>query len=143
MPHRFVHSNLAVLRQAFQLLAGVAQLFTLLWREAGQEPHALQGLFASFRWKAVEFSEALADFVLPFRWQPLESRIVFQCFHLLVRRKIFVGLEPVAHLSSALLPAAFAGVGILLRGAGLKGDDGYPVRAARVGERWRGCDQHS
>src|SRR6478672_3857867 len=103
MPQRRVDCYLTLRRQAFQLLISAPQLLPLLWAQLGEELHALQSLSAFFRRKAVKVFQALTKCRLSIGWKLFESGFAFQQFELLVQRKVFMRLEPVAHLVSVFL----------------------------------------
>src|SRR6478672_10054253 len=96
-------SNLPFWRKTFQLLVSAPQFLPLLWCQLGQKLHALQCLIALIGRQAVEFFQPLAQCSLTVRRELFEARFAFQEFELLIERKVFVGLEPVAHLASAFL----------------------------------------
>src|SRR5258708_36357048 len=100
-----MHHELAAFGEGFQLLAGLAQLFTLLGREGFEELPTLHGAFALLRIETVEFTQALAQCFLAGRWQILETGVVFQGFLLLLGGHALLVSDPAA---------GFAGPAVLL-----------------------------
>src|SRR5216683_4250810 len=120
-----MHHKLAAFGEGFQLLAGLAQLFTLLGREGFEELPALHGALALLGVETVEFTQALAQCFLAGRWKILETGVVFEGFLLLLGRHALMVSDPVAGFAGRallLLLRVFSGVWARLSSALCDGD---------------------
>src|SRR5579859_1971762 len=108
-------SDLPIWRQALQLLVSAPQFLPLLWRQLGQKLHALQGLVAFIGRQAVEFFQPITQCFLMICRELLEAGFIFQKFDLLIERKVFMCLEPLAHLASAFLSGMIGAIRAFLR----------------------------
>src|SRR5258708_37219254 len=121
-----MHHELAAFGEGFQLLAGLAQLFTLLGREGFEELPTLHGAFALLRIEAVEFTQGLAQGFRAGRWKILETGVVFEGFLLLLGRHALMVSDPVAGFAGRalllLLLRVFSGVWARLSSALRDGD---------------------